>query len=171
MTEPGGDDALARFNDAPPAEAAELAFGWLAAPAFAMVLTAGRPYASVGALVSKAAELTSAMSWRHTSAALEAHPRIGDRVEGDSASAAASRREQSAMTDADDAVRTAIADGNRAYEERFGHVFLIRAAGRSPEEVLAELQRRLGNTPEAEQLEVRTQLTEITALRVRQAMG
>ena len=171
MTQPGGDDALTRFNEAPPAEAAELAFGWLAAPAFAMVLTAGRPYASVGALVSKAAELTSAMSWRHTSAALEAHPRIGDRAEGDSASAAASRREQSAMTDADDAVRTAIAEGNRAYEERFGHVFLIRAAGRTPEEVLAELQRRLGNTPEAEQAEVRAQLTEITTLRVREAMG
>ena len=36
-------------------------------------------------------------------------------------------------------VRAALVDGNRAYEERFGHVFLIRAAGRTPEEMLAEL--------------------------------
>ncbi|MFQ1004308.1 2-oxo-4-hydroxy-4-carboxy-5-ureidoimidazoline decarboxylase [Modestobacter sp. SSW1-42] len=170
MTRPGGDDALARFNDAPQAEAAEQAFGWLGVPAFAMVLTAGRPYPSVGALVSRAAELAQALSWQHVSAALDAHPRIGDRVEGASAAAEASRREQSGMADADDAVRTAIAEGNRAYEERFGHVFLVRAAGRSPEEMRRELERRLGNTPEAEQVEVKTQLVEITALRVREAM-
>ena len=167
MTAPGSDDALARFNDAPPAEAAELAFGWLAAPAFAMVLTAGRPYASADALVTKATELAGALSWRHASAALSGHPRIGDQVEGSSASAEASRREQSAVTDAAEAVRTAIAEGNRAYEERFGHVFLIRAAGRSAAEMLAELQRRLANDPAAERTEVTAQLAEITALRVR----
>jgi 2-oxo-4-hydroxy-4-carboxy-5-ureidoimidazoline decarboxylase len=68
---------------------------------------------------------------------------------------------------ADDATRTALAEGNRAYEERFDHVFLIRAAGRSPEEVLAELRRRLDNDEETERTEVTGQLAEITALRVR----
>jgi 2-oxo-4-hydroxy-4-carboxy-5-ureidoimidazoline decarboxylase len=71
------------------------------------------------------------------------------------------------MADADAAVRTALLEGNRAYEDRFGHVFLIRAAGRSPEEMLAELHRRLGNDAAAERTEATEQLAQITALRVR----
>jgi 2-oxo-4-hydroxy-4-carboxy-5-ureidoimidazoline decarboxylase len=72
---------------------------------------------------------------------------------------------------ADDATRTALAEGNRAYEERFDHVFLIRAAGRSPEDVLAELRRRLDNDEETERAEVTGQLAEITALRVRELVS
>src|SRR3712207_9533088 len=82
-----------------------------------------------------------------------------------------SRREQGAVGSADDATRTALAEGNRAYEERFDHVFLIRAAGRSPEDVLAELRRRLDNDEEAERAEVTGQLAEITALRVRELVS
>jgi 2-oxo-4-hydroxy-4-carboxy-5-ureidoimidazoline decarboxylase len=71
------------------------------------------------------------------------------------------------MAGADDATRAALVDGNREYEERFGHVFLVRAAGRSPEEMLAELRRRLGNDEQAERAEVTEQLAQITAIRVR----
>jgi 2-oxo-4-hydroxy-4-carboxy-5-ureidoimidazoline decarboxylase len=121
----------------------------------------------VDALVTRAEEVARALPWDEVSAALAAHPRIGDRVEGSSAEAQASRREQSSMGGADDEVRAALLDGNRAYEQRFDHVFLIRAAGRSPEEMLAELTRRLGNDDEAERAETTEQLAEITALRVR----
>jgi 2-oxo-4-hydroxy-4-carboxy-5-ureidoimidazoline decarboxylase len=71
------------------------------------------------------------------------------------------------MDDADAATREALVDSNRAYEERFDHVFLIRASGRSPEEMLAELRRRLDNDEETERAEVTEQLAQITALRVR----
>ena len=57
------------------------------------------------------------------------------------------------MTDAAAGVTAAIAAGNAAYEQRFGRVFLIRAAGRSPEQILAELQRRLRNDDETEAAE------------------
>ena len=163
MDAPGTDDPLARFNAAPMVGALEAVHGCLAAPAFAMVLVAGRPYPSVEALVARAEQLARALPWRDVERALEAHPRIGDRVPGASASA----REQAGMDDADAELRTAMAEGNRAYEERFGHVFLIRAAGRSGPEMLAELQRRLANDPAAERTEVTAQLAEITALRVR----
>ena len=56
--------------------------------------------------------------------------------------------------------------GNQAYEERFGHVFLIRAAGRSGDEILAELERRLGNPPEAERAETADNLRQIALLRL-----
>ena len=71
------------------------------------------------------------------------------------------------MTDADAATRAALVDGNHAYEERFGHVFLIRAAGRSAAEMLDELRRRLGNDDAAERAETTEQLAQITARRVR----
>ena len=71
------------------------------------------------------------------------------------------------MTDADADVADAIAAGNAAYEERFGRVFLIRAAGRSPAEILAELNRRLENDDDAEASESLDQLAQIALLRLR----
>jgi 2-oxo-4-hydroxy-4-carboxy-5-ureidoimidazoline decarboxylase len=57
-------------------------------------------------------------------------------------------------------------EGNRAYEGRFGHVFLIRAAGRSGAEILTELERRLGNPPEVEHEEMLDNLRQIALLRL-----
>jgi 2-oxo-4-hydroxy-4-carboxy-5-ureidoimidazoline decarboxylase len=154
-------------NDEPPDRVAAALRACNAAPRFAAEVVAGRPYPDVDSLVARAEEVARSLSWAEVSLALATHPRIGDRPEGSSAEAEASRREQSSMTDADTATRTALLEGNRAYEERFGHVFLIRAAGRSPEEMLAELRRRLANDAGAERAEVTEQLAQITGLRVR----
>nr|WP_221203753.1 2-oxo-4-hydroxy-4-carboxy-5-ureidoimidazoline decarboxylase [Modestobacter versicolor] len=156
-----------RFNADPSHEVEEALRACNAAPSFAGTVAAGRPYPSADALVARAEGVSRALPWTEVRAALAAHPRIGDRVEGTSAEAAASRREQSAMGTAADSVRAAMLAGNRAYEDRFDQVFLIRAAGRSPEEMLAELDRRLANEPEQERAEVTEQLAQITGLRVR----
>jgi 2-oxo-4-hydroxy-4-carboxy-5-ureidoimidazoline decarboxylase len=50
-------------------------------------------------------------------------------------------------------------------------VFLIRAAGRSPQEMLAELRRRLANDAAAERTEVTEQLAQITGLRVKELVS
>ena len=163
----GSPSSLAEFNEGPPDRAAEALRPCNAAPRFAAELVAGRPYPDADALVSRAEEVARSLPWDEVSVALAAHPRIGDRVEGTSSEAQASRREQSSMAGADDATRAALLDGNRAYEERFDFVFLIRAAGRSPEEMLAELRRRLANDDEAERRETTEQLAQITALRVK----
>jgi 2-oxo-4-hydroxy-4-carboxy-5-ureidoimidazoline decarboxylase len=157
------------FNDEPADRAVQRLRACNAAPRFAAEVAAGRPYRDVETLVARAEEVTRALPWEDVAIALAAHPRIGDRVEGASAEAESSRREQSSMADADDAVRADLVEGNKAYEERFDHVFLIRASGRSPEEMLAELNRRLANDGDAERAEVTEQLAQITALRV-QAM-
>jgi len=155
------------FNDEPTDRAADALRSCNAGPRFADEVVAGRPYPDVDSLVAHAEAVARSLSWDEVSVALAAHPRIGDRPEGSSAEAVASRREQSSMTDADAATRAALVEGNRAYEERFGHVFLIRAAGRSPAEMLAELRRRLANDVEAERVEATEQLAQITGLRVR----
>jgi 2-oxo-4-hydroxy-4-carboxy-5-ureidoimidazoline decarboxylase len=159
--------ALDDLNEQPAEQAIEALRACNAAPSFAAAVLAARPYPSAEALVARAEEVARALPWDEVATALAAHPRIGDRVEGSSAEAQASRREQSSMSGADDDVREALLEGNRAYEQRFDHVFLIRAAGRSPEEMLAELRRRLGNDEAAERAEVTEQLAQITGLRVR----
>ncbi|MCZ2810783.1 2-oxo-4-hydroxy-4-carboxy-5-ureidoimidazoline decarboxylase [Modestobacter sp. VKM Ac-2979] len=160
------DSPLDRFNAEPAARAEELLRACNAAPSFASTVAADRPYDSADALVARAEEVSRALPWAEVSAALAAHARIGDRMQGPSAEARTSREEQSGMTTAADSVRAAMVEGNREYEERFDQVFLIRAAGRSAEEMLVELHRRLRNDPETERAEVTEQLAQITGLRV-----
>jgi len=149
---------LHAFNALDDADATTLARVWADIPGWVDAVVAGRPYADVDALAASPADLAHA---------LHAHPRIGARVSGENAEAAASRREQAAMSTAADDDVAAIAAGNAAYEERFGRVFLIRAAGRTPGEIRAELERRLGNDPDTETLEATRQLAEIALLRLR----
>jgi 2-oxo-4-hydroxy-4-carboxy-5-ureidoimidazoline decarboxylase len=159
--------AIDDFNDEPADEAVQALRACNAAPRFAAEVVAGRPYRDVETLVARAEDVVRALPWSDVAVALAAHPRIGDRVEGTSAEARSSRTEQSSMADADDGTRAALAEGNVAYEQRFDHVFLIRAAGRSPGEMLAELRRRLDNDEETERREVTEQLAQITGLRVK----
>lgn len=65
----------------------------------------------------------------------------------------------------------ALAEGNATYEERFGRVFVIRAAGRSRLEIIDELERRLKLDDETEKREAGAQLVEIAVLRLRQTFG
>jgi 2-oxo-4-hydroxy-4-carboxy-5-ureidoimidazoline decarboxylase len=158
---------IEELNAEPPEQAADRLRGCNAAPRFATELLAVRPYPDGEALAARAGAVARALRWDDVLIALAAHPRIGDRVAGASAEATASRREQSSMADADATVRAALLEGNRAYEQRFDHVFLIRAAGRSPGEMLAELRRRLANDEATERAEVTEQLAQISELRVR----
>lgn len=161
---------LDEFNTADDAAARAVASVWAAVPEWVDAVVAGRPYASS----DDAAGLAGAAADRWTrfdlDAALAHHPRIGQRPVGVGAGAAASRREQAAMASASDDLAAAMADANTAYEERFGRVFLIRAAGRSPEEMLAEARRRLGNDDDAETAEALEQLRQIALLRLRSTL-
>src|SRR5437879_13535990 len=89
------------------------------------------------------ADIASAeLSDREWMDAFAAHPRIGER--GGHAPVA-SEGEQRRVMDASLDTLSALAVENRRYEERFGHVFLIAASGRSAAEILAELRRRMNN--------------------------
>jgi 2-oxo-4-hydroxy-4-carboxy-5-ureidoimidazoline decarboxylase len=102
------------------------------------------------------------LSWDDIVESMNAHPRIGDRQ----ASAGWSAAEQSGAARASDQVQQALAEGNIAYEKRFGHVFLICASGLSGQEMLDQLQARLKNDQEAERAVVRQELAKITHLRM-----
>jgi 2-oxo-4-hydroxy-4-carboxy-5-ureidoimidazoline decarboxylase len=167
---PATPAALARFNSEPVEQVEDVLQAINAAPRFAIEVAVGRPYPDVDALVRRAEQVSRSLPWEEVAIALSAHPRIGDRVGGSSAEARSSRREQNGMVAADAELRAEVLAGNRAYEQRFRHVFLIRAAGRSAEEMLAELHRRLANDVDDERVEVTDQLAEITGLRLRRLM-
>ncbi|MEJ8279984.1 2-oxo-4-hydroxy-4-carboxy-5-ureidoimidazoline decarboxylase [Pseudonocardia spirodelae] len=162
---------LHRLNTAAPDELRAVLRAVVTSPAWADRFLAGRPYAGVDDAVAAAEKAVLALGTAEIDAALAGHPRIGERPGGAHAEGAAfSRSEQSGVdTGADTAAR--LAAGNAAYEQRFGHVFLIRAAGRDAGEVLAELRRRLDNDPATERAEAAGQLAEITALRMRQVLA
>ncbi|WP_417218551.1 2-oxo-4-hydroxy-4-carboxy-5-ureidoimidazoline decarboxylase [Arthrobacter sp.] len=125
-----------------------------------------RPYGTVEELLATAHSAAAPFEGHEVDAALSHHPRIGEKAAGHSAEAGLSRGEQSGLAvDADITARLAAA--NADYEARFNRVFLIRAAGRTSAEILAELDRRMENTPEREAQEVATQLREIALLRLR----
>src|SRR6266542_858295 len=135
---------LARFNSLPAPEAESELLTCCSSRRWAHEIAAGRPYADRDALVAAADRASRHLDWRDITEALVAHPRIGERAAGNDREAAWSRREQSGAQGADAATRAELEEANRAYEERFGYAFLIRAAGRSAEEMLARLRDRLG---------------------------
>ena len=137
---------------------------------WAATLADERPFASRHDLVSRASELAARWTADELDEALADHPRIGERHAAagtDSASASASAREQAGVGDDAD-VRARLAEGNARYEERFGRIYLVRAAGRDAEEMLALLEERLGNDPATEARVAAGQLAEIALLRLEQ---
>ena len=161
----------AAFDALDDTEAASVVGVWAAVPHWVDAVVAGRPYASADALAARADALARQWTPADLDAALAHHPRIGERPRGDGAEADASRAEQAAMRTAADDTTAAIAVGNAAYERRFGRVFLIRAAGRTPDEMLGELTRRLALDNEAERTEALDQLRQIALLRLRSAVA
>ncbi|PWJ27400.1 2-oxo-4-hydroxy-4-carboxy-5-ureidoimidazoline decarboxylase [Branchiibius hedensis] len=161
---------LGAFNALPAAEASAWLEHLCSSPRWAAEVAAGRPYADRAAVLEASDAVFAGLGPADLDAALAGHPRIGATVSAQGHSADLSRAEQSSMGSADDQVKAALREGNIAYERRFDRVFLIRAAGRSPHEMLAELQRRLDNDDDTEIAEVREQLRQITRLRLQGAL-
>ncbi|MEP6629257.1 MAG: 2-oxo-4-hydroxy-4-carboxy-5-ureidoimidazoline decarboxylase [Lapillicoccus sp.] len=146
-------------------EAYAAAYGCLGVGRWAAQVASGRPYAAWPALRAAAADAAAELSDAELAEALGGHPRIGERP-GAGHAVEHSRREQAGVDPADHDVAGRLAAGNAAYEERFGRVFLIRAAGRSADEILGELQRRLAGSDADERRETVAQLREIALLRL-----
>jgi 2-oxo-4-hydroxy-4-carboxy-5-ureidoimidazoline decarboxylase len=168
---PPGQDAplgLAEFNRLP-AEAARLALlDCCPVARWADELVAGRPYRSAAGLLRRSDRAVAALPQADLAAALDGHPRIGDRA---AASRRWSGREQAGVAAAGPATLRALADGNQAYEQRFGHIYLVCAAGRTAAELLAVLRSRLANDPAAEWEVVRSELQKINRVRLGKLLG
>lgn len=159
--------SLDAFNRAGRDEAIALLRPCLDIERWCAELADARPYGSADELIEAAEVAASPFTSTEIEGALAHHPRIGERPTGPSAEAAMSRSEQAGVDASDAEVAAALAAGNRAYEERFGRVFLIRAAGRSSRDILDALTERLAHTPEEEEPVVAEQLRQIAVLRLK----
>lgn len=158
--------ALHDFNHLPDKDALALLRPCVAIPAWAEALVRGRPYPSREALFNAATAQAQTWDDAALAQALSAHPRIGEKLTGSQAEAALSRQEQGAVNDRDATLAQALREGNARYEARFGRVFLIRAKGRSGEDILQALHARLENSDAQEVRAALEQLREITLLRL-----
>jgi 2-oxo-4-hydroxy-4-carboxy-5-ureidoimidazoline decarboxylase len=143
----------------------EVLLGCLSVPRWADDVLAGQPYDDTDALLEAADAAARVLSDDELEQALSGHPRIGER------GGAQSQREQSGVDPAEGDTASRLAAGNAAYEQRFGRVFLIRAAGRDAEEIMAELDRRLRNDDATERAETVDNLRQIALLRLEAAIG
>jgi len=142
-----------------------------AADAWLSRMSLARPFDSAKTALDLSDEIVRGLDDAALDQALAAHARIGERRLGSTTEDRWSRSEQAGALAVDTDVQQRLAEGNRRYEDRFGHVFLIRAAGRSAEEMLAALEERLGHDDATERDVVRRELAEIVRLRLLKVVG
>ncbi|WP_405534672.1 2-oxo-4-hydroxy-4-carboxy-5-ureidoimidazoline decarboxylase [Streptomyces sp. NBC_00075] len=158
-TTPGG---LARFNALEESEARAALHEACASAAWGRHLLAGRPYATAEDLYAASDAAMTELTADDLAEAMAGHPPIGRPKPGDPTSA----REQRGMAGASDELKAEMLELNLAYQERFGHVFLICATGRTGEQMRDAVRDRIGNTPEREREIVRTELGKINRIRL-----
>jgi OHCU decarboxylase len=163
---------LAAWNEAGESAALEAMIACCGSKRWAAAMVARRPVASVAELSEAADRVWSAMQEPDWLEAFTCHPRIGERkpalvpAHASGQSAAWSRQEQSSAGDANDLVLAELAEDNRLYEQRFGFTYIVCATGKSAEEMLTILKRRLANDREAELREAAEQQRQILQIRL-----
>jgi 2-oxo-4-hydroxy-4-carboxy-5-ureidoimidazoline decarboxylase len=165
---------LAQFNALPVAQAAQQLGACCGSSRWVESMLARRPFESAEALLAAADD-----AWRETQPAdwdeaFAHHPRIGEQQTAASVSTTArawSAGEQSAVTRSSEATRAALAEANDAYQRRFGRIYIVCAAGRTADELLMDLESRLGNDPELERAVAAEEQRKITALRLKALIG
>jgi OHCU decarboxylase len=135
------------FNSLASAEAQRRLLTCFASAKWSRQVADGRPYGDLAELLDGAERAWAELEPSDWAEALAGHPRIGERGGG---SPDASEREQRGVLAAGAGTLSELAQENRRYEDRFGHVFLIAAAGKSAGEILFSLRKRMENDPVTE---------------------
>lgn len=152
---------LDNFNALSERQRMHLLFEVCSSTIWARRVLAGSPFRDADALYDRADRVLAELPDAEIDAALDGHPRIGAKADNPS-----SAREQARVADATDAVKAALAQRNREYEDRFGYVYLVCASGRSADELLEILTDRLDNDAETERRVMRNELAKINRLRL-----
>lgn len=160
---------LKAWNEAAIDAATAALLSCCAATRWAKSLVAQRPFASEDALFAASDRVWATMQKEAWMQAFRAHPRIGERkVEHATAQSKQwSSQEQSSVAQAQSAILAELASGNRQYEEQFDFTYIVCATGKSAEEMLEILRRRLNSDRDTELREAAEQQRQITQIRLR----
>ncbi len=165
------DEGVAWLDGLPSEEAERALSQCCASRRWTRRVAGARPYRTWAALLDESTTALREMDWSDVLEALSAHPMIGQRADGVSREAEWSRAEQSGMDNAARDVAERLVELNVAYQEKFGHVFLICASGLPAAVMLRALEHRLRNDAAAERLATRAELTAITRLRLERLLA
>jgi len=163
------NETLAAWNAAGATEARNAMLACCGSKRWADAMVALRPIASVAALSEEADRVWGTMQEADWLEAFACHPRIGERkvsMHAGEQSSAWSRAEQAQTNAASENVLAEIAAGNQEYEVRFGFTYIVCATGKSADEMLALLKRRLGSTRDSELREAAEQQRQIMQIRL-----
>jgi 2-oxo-4-hydroxy-4-carboxy-5-ureidoimidazoline decarboxylase len=157
------------IDAAPEADARAALLRCCGARRWADAMLARRPFGTPADLLAAADDCFDALGQADWLEAFAAHPRIGD-LDGlrqkFAATADWSSKEQAGVADAAEQVLSDLAAGNKEYEARFGHIFIVCATGKTAAEMLALLRARLLNAPDAELRIAAAEQAKITRLRL-----
>lgn len=164
---------LSEWNESPRDEAEADARSCCGSRRWLEGLCAGRPYADEAQLLRAAQEIWRSLEEVDWLEAFGCHPRIGERV-GQAAAVSAMTAQFAAWSNEEqgtampeEAVKSALAEGNCEYEREYGFLYIVCASGKTPEEMLAILRSRLGRSREMELREAALQQERITDIRLR----
>ncbi|MBB4930329.1 2-oxo-4-hydroxy-4-carboxy-5-ureidoimidazoline decarboxylase [Lipingzhangella halophila] len=170
VTDAASDRGLERVNALQPDEFRTVFAQCLDVDRWVEALLAERPFPSQSALLASADAHARVLTDDEVASALARHPRLGERATGNGTEAGWSRGEQSAFNQGAASAQEAFTAAQARYEERFGHIYLVCANGRSSEELLVDLESRMNNDPATETRVVANELREICLLRVGKAL-
>ena len=168
------NEILGRWNQASRAEAVREILACCGATAWAEMLARRRPFFNEASLLAASDEVWLSLPAADRTEAFRSHPRIGEssaKAPLTARSASWSRQEQGKADDSDEEVKAGLAAANREYEQRFGHIFIVCATGKSAAEILAILHRRMQNDVDTELREAAEQQRQITQLRLKKWLG
>jgi len=161
---------LAQWNRLPLEEAAKEIFSCCGSQAWAKEMAARRPFPDVTTLIAACDETWSNLTATDWIEAFRSHPRIGESHAAKSASLQSvnwSAQEQRNVDAAGEGIKIALAEANQEYEQRFRHIFIVCAAGKSAREILEILRRRLQHDEHTELCEAAEQQQLIMHIRVK----
>ncbi|MFN2492511.1 MAG: 2-oxo-4-hydroxy-4-carboxy-5-ureidoimidazoline decarboxylase [Pyrinomonadaceae bacterium] len=162
--------ALVRLNSMEPGQAEKEFLKCCGSGEWAKRMIVERPFEDVDDLLSKADHVWRLLPPHDWLEAFHRHPKIGEKKPEHETSVevqAWSEQEQSGIRDATLKTAEAMAVLNDVYEEKFGHIFIVCATGKTSEEMLDILRLRLGNNPEEELQRAADEQAKITALRLK----
>ncbi len=162
---------LARWSFLPIDEAVQEILPCCGSTAWGHQMVAKRPFESEAALLAASDEIWRNLTKPDWMEAFDSHPRIGESRSSlplpPAQSVEWSAQEQRNVGEADAAVKEALANENREYERRFNRIFIVCATGKSAQEILEILRRRLNNDEDTELHEAVEQQRQITQIRLK----
>ena len=141
---------------------------------WAREMVQARPYQNVETLIAKANDIWWSLPSEDWLEAFRSHPKIGEKKAAAPVSDQSrqwSGQEQAGVNNASRETVDDLAALNRTYEQKFGFIFIICATGKTSEEMLSALRKRLDNDRATELSVAAAEQSRITELRLKKLVS